>query len=366
MSRDGGRTLFLVIWLLSMALLVAACSGAGEVDGAGDDAAAGSGEVETVTYLAPVPPSANYYPPWVAQELGFMEEEGIDFQHEAVGSDVSMTTLLVQGEVDVASPGLAETFQGLQAGQDFDIIYEYSKSAIEYVGVPEDSDIQSVEDLEGTTVGLAENELRSLLELSLQEAGMTSDDVETVQVGTSGPTVAQSFERAAIDVYVGSILDFAALNAAGVPLRDITPERYTNIPATSFAAAPEMLSEQEDLLVRFFRAWSKGYHAGLTNHDVVETVMREVVPEVWEDEEAGNALFEETMETREANQDMDAYGSLRTELWEDAVEQAVQAGDLEAPLDTSEFLNDSLIEGANDFDREAVEQTAQEWLEENS
>lgn len=334
------------------ALVLSACASDGDAGEAAD------GEPTTISLLSPVPPSVFFFPAFVGEELGFFEEEGIVLEYETIGDDVSMTSLLVNGQVDVAAPGASEVFQGLDAGQEFDVIYDYYTAGVEGIVVPEDSPIQSLEELEGMTVGLAESEVLTLLAFSLDQVGLSIDDVETVNIGTSGSIIVNSFESGDIDAFVGGVIDFAGLQSAGFELRDITPELLGAVPGASFAVTPERAEELGDALPAFLRAWSRALHVGMEDPSLVEEIMREVSPEEWEDEEVGAATLQVALDLQ--RQGPDNYGSLDADAWQIGVQQALVAGDIENELDVSEFLDDSYIEAANDFDREATMEAARE------
>lgn len=354
----------------AMVLALTACASDSDDDGDGGDAGtdetttttsaatttAAPEEMTTVSFLSPVPPSMFFFPAFVGQELGFFAEEGIELEYEAIGEDISMTSLLVNGRVDIASPGATEVFQGLDAGQEFEVIYDYYTSGVEGIVVPADSPVQSLIDLEGATVGIAEDEVRSLLAFSLEQEGMSVDDLTIANIGTAGPIIANAFESGDIDAFVGSVLDFSALQVAGMELRNITPELVAAVPAASFAVTPERAAELGDALPGFLRAWSRALHVGLEDPALVEQIMREVSPEEWEDEEVGAATLQVALALQA--QGPDDYGSLAVEAWQLGVEQALVAGDIETELDVTQFLNDSYIPAANDFDREATSAAA--------
>lgn len=333
----------------ALVLALGACGGT-------DDAAGGSDEMTTITLLSPVPESVFFFPAFVGEELGFFADEGIDLEYESIGEGVSMTSLLASGRADIAAPGATEVFQGLNAGQEFSVIYDYYTQAVEGIVVPADSDIQSVADLAGRTVGLAGDEVRSLLSFSLDTEGLSDDDVTTANVGTSGSVIANSLDAGDIDAFVGGVLDFAGLQAAGIELRDITPELVGAVPGSSFIAAPDRAEELGDALPAFLRAWSRALHVGLNDPALVETVMREVSPEEWEDDEIGAATLDVALMLQD--QGPEDYGSLDTDAWAVGVEQALVAGDIEEGLDPADFLDDSHLDAANDFDREEAEATA--------
>ena len=348
MKHKKSMTIATATWI-AVAIALAGCAGP-----------ISSGGNAEVSLLSPIPPSVYFFPGFVAEALGYFEEEGIDFRYETVGEDVSMTSLLENGRVNVAAPGASEVLQGLAAGQVFEVVYDYYEHAAEGIVVPAGSSIQSMGDLEGKVIGIAGDELRGMVAFALDVQGLSVDDVELVNVGNGGSIIVNSFDSGAIDAFAGSVLDFAGLQAAGFDLTAITPDEIADIPAASFAVTPGYLDENADVLERFLRAWSKGLHAGLTNPALVEKVMREASPEEWEDESVGLASLEEAIKLQE--QDSSAYGSLSEEAWLGATELAIIGGDIQEEVPLDSFLFDGLINGANDFDRAMVEADAKAFV----
>lgn len=145
---------------------------------------------------------------------------------------------------------------------------------------------------------------------------------------------------------------------------NITPDAVNSIPSNSIVTTTEAMERLGDDFGPWLRAWAMGQYAGSLSPELVESIMREAVPEEWQDETLGEAMLQESLRL---NAEPDAgYGSLVGPAWEQAVAVAVTGGDIEAEIPVDSFLDDQFIEAVTDFDPAAVEQDVDQYLSEGS
>jgi NitT/TauT family transport system substrate-binding protein len=334
---------------------VTACGGDDDDDGG----EAGGESLGTVTYAQPTPPSLLFYPPLVAEELGFFEEEGVEARLAPAAEEIPMTAFIETGDADIALADLDEIVVGIDRGGDYDVVFDPQHSATEGTVVPADSPTQSFDELAGQTVGLASEENTAIFEAQLEAAGLSADEVETVVVGTSGPTVANAINDGTIDAYTAAVSDFTALQANEIELRNITPPELARLPGNPMMVSPETLETNRDALVGFLRAWAKAQYVGFVNRDVVEQIVREQVPEEWRNEEVGEAALTEAIKLFQP--EGEEIGALRSDVWENGQELLAGVGIIKETVPVEEILNDELIAEINDFDRAEVEQAAEDY-----
>lgn len=346
------------VMVASAALVLAGCGDDGGSDGSGD------GEAMKITYSLPTPESLLFYPPLVAEELGFFQQEGVEAEFVTAGEEIPSTALVENGDVDIAMADIDELVISHAKGGTQKVPFSPQHSNTAGTVVPEDSPIQSFEELAGKTVGLASEEDTAQVEAQLLAAGLSGDDIETVVVGTSGALVKKTFEDGKIDAYVGARSDFTAIEATGTPLRNITPEDVQAIDGNPTAVMPETLEAKREALVGFFRAWAMGQYVGFEHPDVVEQIVRERVPAEWRNEAVATAALEGSIELMMPD-DPERIGDVRPEVWETAQDLLASVGIIEEKVDISNILDDSLIEEINDFDRAEVDAAVEEWQQEN-
>jgi NitT/TauT family transport system substrate-binding protein len=349
-------------WLPAVAAIGLAFGACGD-DDSSEEGGGGGGTTEVV-YSLPTPESLEFYAPIVADTLGFFEQEGVSAELAPASEEIPSTAFLENGDADIAMADIDELIISTAQGGTLQAVFSPQHANTAGTVVPEDSEIQSFEQLAGRTVGLASEEDDASLKMQLIAAGMAEGDVETITVGTSGATIADTFEKGDIDAYVGAISDFTALRANDVPLRIITPDDVQRIDGNPTAVTPETLESDREAIVGFLRAWSMGQHVGLTKPDVVEAIVRERVPAEWRNEEVAMAALAQTIELHTPD-DPERIGDLRTDVWETGQDLLQQAGIIEQKVEVSQIIDDSLVAEINDFDRAEVEAAADEWMQEN-
>ena len=348
--------------LITAAILSLVACGDDDDSGGGDQASQGGGEV---VYALPTPPSLLFYPPLVAEELGFFEEENVQPKLAPAAEEISATAFLDNGDADVSFADVDEIILARAKGGEHQVIFSPQHINTAGIVVPEDSDIQDINGVAGQKVGLESEESTRFLDAMLDAAGVSKDDVDTAVVGTSGPLVAKLFEDDEIQAYVGNASDFTALEANGVPLRNITPEDVGKIDGNPLATLPGTLEEKREAIVGFLRAWAKGQYVGQVNREVVEAIVREKVPAEWRNEASGEAALDLAIQLMKPD-DPERIGDLRPDVWATGQDVLARAGILEETVDVQPALNDELIREINDFDRAEVEQAAEQWAQENN
>lgn len=320
-------------------------------------------------------------PMWIAQELGWHEDEGIEYSVDFPGSTVrSIQTLVGSG----AGITWTDAFGIMVANsQDFplkSLFMTFQGGGFGFAVAP-DSPIQTwdADTVRGTTIGVTEFAggevpvLRGALALLNLVEGT---DYEIVAVGEGGPESANAIQSGEVDLMAGSVLDFNIIDKSGVPVRIITPDYVQKFPGHSYATTPETLEQNRDTLVSFLRnrakgvvftranpmaaaaiamQWAEASAEGLTQEDVAD--FNKVL---WVD---GNATAFE-----EGSPDFHKLGFQYNEGWDqyqgfliDAEAESDDGVILESPVDVSQVVTNDLIDEINDFDYAEIEAIAMEY-----
>ena len=349
------------------ALALAGCGGDEESSSGGGSASTdtgGGGKTEEVVYSLPTPESLEFYPPVVAEELGFFSQNNVKPKLASASEEIPATAFLENGDADIAMADIDELIISTAKGGKLQAIFSPQHQNTAGTVVPSDSEVQAFGDLKGKKIGLASEEDSSSVEAQLKAAGLAKGDVETITVGTSGPLIKSTFDKGDIDAYAGAVSDFTAMRATGMDLRNITPPDVQKIDGNPTAVTPENLEKRRAALVGFLKGWSMGQHLGQTKPEVVEAIVKDKIPAEWRNEEVAKAALMQTIELHTPD-DPKRIGDLRPEVWETGQNLLASVGIVEEKVDVSTILDDSLIEEINDFDRAAVEKAADDWMAEN-
>ncbi|MGI9437495.1 MAG: ABC transporter substrate-binding protein, partial [Geminicoccaceae bacterium] len=218
-------------------------------------------------------------------------------------------------------------------------------------------------DLVGTTVGLVSDRDRAFLQAALDTAGHSIDEVETVVLGESGPTLAAAVRDQTVSAIAGSVPDWLALEANGIGIKLITPEELLASPANTFAISADVIEEKRAAMEGFLRAWSKGLYVSKVNPEAVAAMLRAGVPAEWEDETAGQKMLDASIGMNLSV--TERLGDVEPDVWSTIQPRLLSSGATAEEVDVNSFLNDTYIAAANDFDRDQVEADAKAWMDAN-
>ncbi|MDH3682411.1 MAG: ABC transporter substrate-binding protein [Acidimicrobiia bacterium] len=354
----------LLALLVAMALVAAACGddddtadGDAATDGEGAEAAADCG---TIDFLQPIPESIIFWPLLVGNELGYFAEEGIEV-NLLPGGELPETAFVENGDADIASAGGPEVLQAIDAGSDLVVVYDYWNVAAEGIvtlaGGP-----SSVEEIADGTFGLVTDSDLATISVVFEELGLDPSTANTVVLGESPAILAEALENGDVDAIAGAIIDFIGMQASGLEIVDITPPGFKASPSASFIVTPDTMANNSTCIEGFLRAWAKGTHAGLHNAENTQAIARAAVPEEWEDEAAGVASYDQSVAPHRPVGSDGQYGVVQVDVWQGVAEQLVGTGDLDTQdIDVTAFVDQSLIDGANDWDRSEVEAEIDDW-----
>ena len=202
-----------------------------------------------------------YSPINIAYELGYFDEE-----FEAIGAKYTWTEFasgplvneaVAAGEGDVGFMADLPAIIARSSGQDIQVVSGVStgeRSLAVLVGV--DSDIETIEDLEGKQIAYAFGSYaQHLLSLVLDQAGLTFDDVESINLGAAdSPAALANGDVDAIVIWEQFITKLTEDGTARV-LIDGTGIKKSNM---VLYAVSDFAEAHPDLIEAFIRATDRG------------------------------------------------------------------------------------------------------------
>ncbi|MPZ22600.1 MAG: hypothetical protein GEU28_03465 [Dehalococcoidia bacterium] len=335
-----------------------------------------SGELENVTFAFsfPAPHAGLLCLHYVAQEMGYFEEEGII---EEISYQTAVTPLLAGGTVDYAEASPDEILNAYAAGQELKSLYQPLYGFFFGVVVPADSDIQefTAETVQGQAIGITElagGEVPALRAM-IASIGLDSNtDVELVPTsGSSQAITVDAFNTGRIQFMAASLLDFAAIEVTGFALRNITPPVVVDLQAdNSVSVRADWLEEEgnREQAVRFCRAEAKAKVFTRENPDAAVELALRVAPDTGSFEEVRDFVEITTisrLDPPEGIQD----GEPPLEGWR-AYQDFLLAGStggeadplaFTEPQPVEELVDLTLIDEILDFDEEPILQQARDF-----
>lgn len=325
-------------------------AGAGTEEAATEEAA---GEPRPIEVLLPFPVGIPFTPLVVAQEEGYLEENGLDLKASVAEGSGFLSQQLIAGNVDFALMSSADAVVSYNADDRTRVLFCNQVKNVYRIVAPADSGITSVDELEGRTLGISapgggENQF---VRAALAEAGL-QDDVRVLPVGEAGPQSQTALEDGTVDAYSSSFPDIAGLTAAGIEFEDITPDKYSNVAGVCMTTTQTVLDDDGglELAKDLSKSWIDGMYFALENEDEAFEIVCGAVPESCESEEAATAFYNEALSVIRPDIEGQRPGLPERESWDTMVEILAESDTVPADLDVTELVSgegiDAVVEHA--------------------
>lgn len=209
-----------------------------------------------LTYI----PNIQFAPFYTAADRGLYRAGGAEVTLRHHGANEGLFTALVAGEEDFVVAGGGELVQARSQGLDLVAVAQVYRDYPVALIVGEDSPITTAADLKGHSVGIPGRYGESWfgLQLLLQDAGLTTDDVDIVEIGYTAQAALATDKVDSVIGYVNN--DQVQFGLAGVPTRTV-PLTSGDIPLVSVVllTTREYLEANPDVV----RAVARGSVAGI-------------------------------------------------------------------------------------------------------
>ncbi len=185
----------------SGAALLHACnaSSTGESASTGEGDAASPGDSAMSLTLGTIP-WIGQVPIYIAQEKGFYEEAGLDFNLRLFGSGSEYMSAFLTNQLDGVSPVSTEAIIMKAQGKDYKIVLVQDNS-VGGDGILAKDSITSIADFKGKRVAVDTSGVSYFFLLQvLKEAGLSKDDITAVN--TEPAAAAAAFQANSVDIAV--------------------------------------------------------------------------------------------------------------------------------------------------------------------
>lgn len=191
---------------------------------------------------------------YVAEDQGFFADRGIDVKLSSFNADADVNAALAAGRLDMANVGAQAPLQFIEEGVDVSIVMLLD-SATEADAIIAGEGVTSVEDLAGKKVGFergATSEI--LLAEALETAGMSFDDIETVEL--SADKVAPTLMSGSIDAGVTYEPYISEALSAGKGIETVTTAgEYPGLITDVLVVRNDVLEQRPDEVREVLAAW---------------------------------------------------------------------------------------------------------------
>lgn len=303
-------------------------------------------EATDITLVVPNSACFTYLPLYVAVHRGFYEDLGLNVDVRPVDGTTAAIQALAAGNAEFGIPSPVAVLTSIERGVNMTTFFNVKPGGSFGLIVQTDSGIETAADLEGQVVGISTSDGSEVpfARAVMDTAGLVEgEDYEMLVVGDGGPAVA-GFTRGDIQAYSSSYADTAVITQAGLDVFDITP---AEVRAFFFGNGLTALTETVEEHPEWAEALALGFaqasaHAWENPEDTLD-VCAEVNPPEVEDRDFARALLNE-MWTPHAPIGDDTLGYFNPASWEMVMEQAIEGGSLEGPVDLEIAFTNSFVE----------------------
>ncbi|HEY9537722.1 MAG TPA: ABC transporter substrate-binding protein [Kiloniellaceae bacterium] len=305
-------------------------------------------DLRQITYVQPSPSAINSYPVHVAIGEGYFADEGLEVIPQSVNGSSAILQALASGQAQFGRPGPAPVIQANARGEEVVFIYNSLPRSSFGILVQAESEYQEPDDLKGNPIGVgtADGAEVGFAQTILSDYDMSEpEDYTFIPVGDGGTALA-GLMRGEIVAYVGGVADRAILTYRGMPMRDITPDRFQTLFGNGYAVTREFLEENRDVVEGIGRAMVRATHftRDPANRDRVVEHIAAGNPQEAEDPAYANALLDTVLEKGVPHNLENGWGYNDPEHWQIWHDSLLATGELEAPLEdlesvyTNEFI----------------------------
>jgi len=304
------------------------------------------------------------YNMWVAIEMGYFKDFGIEVDMEPGPNDALACTKFVdQKKADVGYPSPGVLTSSIDTGMDVIQAFEMMASQVFDFAVKQDSPIKTVQDLKGKTISIGMSGWTVIVDPILYEAGIDPKSVKYVTVGESwGQAVAQGQADAAL-CWRGLR---AQWDAQGLNLRYLIGETFSKHPANGYCIRKSDLSDpaKRDLYVRFFKAAAMGIEfarhnpraAAQITYNKFAAVREQMKPKL-----ALDSMNQLHWAYTESERKYGGYGMSPVDSWKSYLEAIYKLGQIKNQLTVDQVITNDLIKDINNFDKDKVKKDAENF-----
>src|SRR5207247_2404978 len=324
--------------------------------------------LKSFTVLLPFRVGITFFPLIVAQELGYVREEGIDLDLQVVNGSSALVQQLAAGNAQMGVILAPNTLLGFAEGVRYKAFYDFLTPNTFDVRFLPDAPISKLADLKGrnvATIDLTRGDL-PLLRAQLQRAGLNpARDVLFVALGPTMSVHAQALKEGKVQALNLSWNNTVSVEAAGGKLKCVTCDSEELQLASETTVATEAVYRQDRrYVVGLGRAMAKATLFAETNPDAAIAIMKKVAPQAHTDPAFTRTCCNAALVSMKPRQpgkcglrDIGGWDRLQNFM---AVPTQGATG-MTTRVDVKQLVTNALVDEMNRFDAEAVRKQARDY-----
>ncbi len=301
----------------------------------------------------------------VAEGAGFYRDEGLVVTKIFVNGAGEAAEVTSKRGGDLCPIGIEPLFSGYELGIRLQLFLSRLARYTYVLSVLDDSPIATLADFRGKTIGVhtlgtARMSGRMAVESALGSAGVGTDEYALEAIGFTDRALAALTSRR-VDAAAFPLYELLPYQIAGANLRIFRHPVLEDIANTGFAAAPETIAEKADQFQRFSRAIVKASLLVHWNAPASARLMLEAEGSPFTGDDVRKytqmlTLWQNELPARDPASRR--IGEIPPEGVERYIRLLAEFGIISDPIPVAAILTDQFVDGANDFDRAALERFA--------
>ncbi len=301
----------------------------------------------------------------VPQAMGWFAEEGLEVNLEGVRGSTLAAQILQSGDAQFATTAPEVVMSVREKGGSIKIVMAVRRQGGYELAVKADSDITSIEQLEGKTFGAASlaSGAVPIVKGMMRDLGVEQTDYSIVATGTGGQA-ASALATDQVDVLALWDIMYATIENRGVALRTLEIPVIPKLAGFSLATSDSFLDENPQAVRSMCRAVAKGLVFTRENPVAAVKLLYELYPETAPDpmtEEAVQAdanIMKAYLRNATGSDPEVPVGWNYPEKWAFSYQYYQDNGRLSDPEPLEDHYTNALIEDCNAFDADAIRELA--------
>jgi NitT/TauT family transport system substrate-binding protein len=357
-----------MLWKITAVSLMTALALAAAPASAQTTSGAAPPPMKKFRVLLPFRVGITFFPLSVAQELGYMKDEGIDLDLQVANGNSAVVQQLAAGNAQMGVILAPNTLLGFAEGVKYKAFYDFlTRNTFDVKTLP-DSPINKLADLKGKNLGtidLTRGDL-PLLRAQLQNAGLNpARDVTFVALGPAMSVHALALKEGKVQALNISWNNTVSVEAAGGKLKCITCDsEELQLASETTVATDTVFRQDRRYVVGLGRAMAKATLFAATNPDAAIAIMKKVAPQEQTDPAFTKTFFDAALVIMKPRQP-GKYGLHDVGGW-DRLQNFMSvptegATGMTTKVDVKQLVTNELVDQMNRFDAEAVRKQARAY-----